>query len=591
MATKNSPTLIAPSRQALVWLVGLAVTAAGVIDFVVEWDADLALVQFILLLLAPVAWMIRPNNRRPVRDWQPSLARSWVLALLCGLTSLGMHLAVGAPQAGLLPAYHDEYSYLFQAQTFLSGHWSLPSPPVQPELFNQMHVLNEGRMASRYLPGNGLWLAPFVALGHPVWGMWLAGVLATILVFWTGRELGGEGTGLLAGLLCGLSPGIAVFGNLLLAHQATLAGLALFLWGMVRLQARRQPLDALWAGLGLSWAMLCRPATAAGFGFPFGVWALAFLLAPKFTTGEPASLRQRLGVFCGLGVPLLIGFAVAFFHNQAITGSGWRSTYQVYTDIYTPRHVYGFNNVVRGERHLGPKVIDDYDRWAENLTPTLAAENTFVRLVASWQWSWDVLPLFMTLAACFRVPLGQWKWIVAAIVSLHAFHIPYWLKGILGWHYVYESSILWLLLLAGMTMRFAADWRERHLPAMAWWWGAMLAVSWWGVCWGLPGLDTPRLQKGLSTILYPKRKQTEFRQWVEATVTERPALVLVTAGPDDLHLEYVVNRPGLKDSLLMGRYRPGKTDLDAVVRDFPDRAVYLCRSDRSQFVQLSRPQE
>lgn len=466
MAIENSATpFISPVRQAFVWLVSLAVAAIGALDLVAEWDPNLALLQFILLLVAPIAWMIRPKAIRPVRVWQPSLLRSWTLALMCGGVSLGMHASVGTPQQHLPPAYHDEYSYLFQAQALLAGQWSFPSPPVQPELFDQMHVLNEGRMASRYLPGNGLWLAPFVALGHPVGGIWLAGVLSTIFVFWIGRELGGEGTGFLAGLLCGVSPGIAVFGNLLLAHQATLLGLSLFLWGMVRLQARRQPLDALWAGLGLAFAMLCRPATAAGVGFPFGVWAILFLLFPRLMTGEAATIRRRTGVLLGLGLPLLIGFGVIFSYNQAITGSGWKSTYQVYTDIYTPRHVYGFNNVVRGEQHLGPKVIDSYDRWTENLTPELATQNAFVRILASWQWTLDILPLAMTTAACLVVPLGRWKWILAAIVSLHAIHVPYWYAGILGWHYVYESCTLWLLLLAGLTSRFAADWRTRHYPA------------------------------------------------------------------------------------------------------------------------------
>lgn len=116
----------------------------------------------------------------------------------------------------------------------------------------------------------------------------------------------------------------------------------------------------------------------------------------------------------------------------------------------------------------------------------------------------------------------------------------------------------------------------------------LLVVSWWGVCWGLPGLAPPRLERGLSTILYPKRKHADFRRWVESIVTDRPALVLVAPDPEDTHLDFVVNRAGLTDDLLFGRFRPGRTNLESVVRDFPDRAVYLCRPDGSQFVQLSR---
>ena len=141
-----------------------------------------------------------------------------------------------------------------------------------PELFDQMHVLNEGRFASRYFPGVGLWLAPFLAIGHPYWGQWLAGGLTAFFIFWAGRELAGNRVGLTAGLLTALSPGMGLFSNLLLSHEPTMAALAVFLFAFVRFMRTGRASDALWAGCGLSFAMLCRPMTAAGFGLPFGVW-------------------------------------------------------------------------------------------------------------------------------------------------------------------------------------------------------------------------------------------------------------------------------------------------------------------------------
>ena len=56
-------------------------------------------------------------------------------------------------------------------------------------------------------------------------------------------------------------------------------------------------------------------------------------------------------------------------YHQSVTGSWKTSPYQLYTDIYTPRHVYGFNNVLRGEQLVGPKVIEAYDRWGEKPHP------------------------------------------------------------------------------------------------------------------------------------------------------------------------------------------------------------------------------
>src|SRR5690606_28082816 len=122
----------------------------------------------------------------------------------------------------------------------------------------------------------------------------------------------------------------------------------------------------------------------------------------------------------------------------------WTTPYQLYTDIYTPRHVYGFDNVVRGEQRLGPKVIESYDKWTKNLTPALAVVNVRNRLLASWRWTLGVVPLAATAAVVLLLSLRgrldrRWLLIAAAIISLHAVHVPYWYDGIMHYHYVFES--------------------------------------------------------------------------------------------------------------------------------------------------------
>src|SRR5690606_37132164 len=94
--------------------------------------------------------------------------------------------------------------------------------------------------------------------------------------------------------------------------------------------------------------------------------------------------------------------------NRAITGDGWLTPYQQYTDVYTPRHVFGFNNVVRGEQHLGPKVLENYDEWAQNLTPALAARNVGRRIMFSMIWTLGIVPL--TLAGLvFLLTVDCWN--------------------------------------------------------------------------------------------------------------------------------------------------------------------------------------
>lgn len=278
-----------------------------------------------LLMVAPVAWWIRRESSERRGNRAAGISgrwRNWITAVATAtkgsnLRAAGWSLIPTAASictsvwvAGhfdhLPPAYHDEYSYLFQAETFLSGRVSFPSHEAA-RLFDQMHVLNEGRFASRYFPGTGLWMAPFVSLGNPWMGHWIAGALSAWLIFWCGRELAGDFAGLLAGLLTAVAPGMALFSNLLLAHHPTLVGLGLFLLGFLRCLGPRGIGWGFMAGAGLCFAALCRPMTAAGVAFPFGLY-LVCRTASGFAAGSPTGEGwRRLRVLLAVGAPLLAG--------------------------------------------------------------------------------------------------------------------------------------------------------------------------------------------------------------------------------------------------------------------------------------------
>src|SRR5207244_1498967 len=102
----------------------------------VDFDA---LVYLTLLVAAPLVWWIRGNGSAPngpIRRWLarrsewflgpssgPATGSCWrpaMLSILVGLSSLAASAVVGARFDDLPPAYHDEYSYLFQAETFLA---------------------------------------------------------------------------------------------------------------------------------------------------------------------------------------------------------------------------------------------------------------------------------------------------------------------------------------------------------------------------------------------------------------------------------------------------------------------------------------
>jgi hypothetical protein len=564
----------------------------------VEWlmGADDRLLYLLLLLAAPFVWwaagkaILRPGPfsrglvRRAGALWDflsapsgDSPIRLILLSLLVAGVSLAASFGVGSRFDDLPPAYHDEYSYRFQAETFLAGRLFFPSHEVA-RLFDQMHVLNEGRFASRYFPGAGMWMTPFMAVGHPYWGHWLAGAVCAVLMFWIGRELAGEACGLIAGLLTALSPGMALFSNLLLAHHPTLVGLGIFILGVLRLMREDRVGWAIVSGGGLAFAMLCRPMTAAGVALPFGVYLLW------------QTRKQRLLSLAALGLPLVAAALGLFFYDRAITGNGWTTPYGLYTEIYTPRHVYGFNNVMRGEQHLGPRVIENYDKWAENLTPVLAARNVGKRLTASWKWTLGILPLTLALAGGLvlwrQLPRETWL-ILAGIVSLHAVHVPYWFAGMEDHHYVFESGPLWSLWIAVVSVAAVQAWCSIGRPPIGWGGGGTLvaAIVMKYTVSRQDGVDKPNeepvwsapMEQGIRRVSFARRQHGRFAALVARQALPHPALVLVDADPADRHIDYVINSPDLSGPVLIGHYLPDVVPLAEVKRLFPERALFLYR--------------
>jgi len=564
-------------------------------------DPD-ATYMLVWLLLAPCCWCFR----FPVRAGSPSsesklrTSRSTLPGgLLTAAVALAAVIATGHRPvsssadaqtfADRTPAIHDEFSYLLQAQTFLAGRWFWDSPAQAPELFHQMHVLNDGRFASRYFPGTGAWIAPWLAIGKPIWGLWLAHVLVAVGMLLIGTRLAGTGAGLTAGLLTALSPGMVLFGNLFLAHLPALAGLTLFLWAFLRLMDQPRWSEGLLAGTGLAFAMLCRPLTAGAIGLPFGLWWMSQGIRSRRPAATPTPL-QWLGTSAALAGPLLVGFLIIGCQNATVTGSVWTTPYSRYNELYTPYQRYGFHNRSRETSPLPPTVLKDYNNWARDLDGKLAIQNLFTRFRASLEWTLGIVPLTMGLVfACgtfLRQP-RRVQLLVCAIVSLHAWHVPYWLDGILHYHYVFESGPLLLLILAAVsTEPLRAAMRQRRFLFPVWWYGLLLlAVSVNHLQVGL-GTTTPRIHRGMSSVTHAADRYRRFEETLREANIRTPALVLVQTSLGDLHVEYVRNMPPFDDEILVGIDRPEFYDHAQVPALFPERTVYLYHTDRAQLTRL-----
>ena len=567
-----------------------------------EWwnQPDLDTTLFLpLLALAPFCWLFpwrwakRQNSRVGMlpsdaagNRW-PSRVKLVSVCAVCALLALNTCVltryrqwTVGPERivmAEVTPVVHDEFSYLLQARTMLAGRWSWEPPGRCPELFQPMHVLCGDAFASRYFPGTGLWLVPWLAMGVPIVGMWFAAMLVSAGMVLVGTRAADFRTGVIAAILTAVAPGICLFSNLFLSHLPTLVGLTLFLIGMLGwIRDSQQRSNAWLAGAGLSYAMLCRPLTAAAIGLPFGIW---FLWRGLVSLRGSIEERQNWRRGClGLGVPLLCGLALLGWQNDAITGNPLLTPYTQFNRIHTPRHAYGFGNGSRVS--VDPeRVFRDYDGWADDLNWSRAIENARKRFWSGWQWSLGIVPL-MLAGLAFLFSWSTWslglRLCSLSIVSLHAVYFPYWLDGMLSHHYVFESGLLWILILSAVVSRWIGLSIECGRELFPIWCAALLAAGIVPNHFAVGSPATPaRMATGLQQMTSANRNYRRFESVLSKASLKLPALVVVEPARADLHVEYVRNSPTFDDELLIGVNRHRRRPIEEIVKQFPDRTVYV----------------
>lgn len=296
------------------------------------------------------------------------------------------------------------------------------------------------------------------------------------------------------------------------------------------------------------------------------------------------AFREWFRLWGSMAVPLICGGGLLFAYDYAITGDGWLTPYSQYTAAYTPRHVFGFENVIRGEQRVGPRVMESYDLWAENLTPRLAARNAMYRLLASGQWTLGLVPLAMSLAAGIFLCRRTEQWLIlAGIISLHVAHVPYWFVGIMNWHYVFESAPLWCLWFALVSSDLMSGWRLEGRRVMTGWWFGLLLIA--GLTSYVPVAGVwngCRVDAAIGEILYPRRRYAAFADRLNSLSVDR-GLILIEGDPADRSFDLVVNTPEFRDRFIRGRLLPNQTQIAKLRAEFPDRQVIIYQVRTGQF--------
>jgi hypothetical protein len=270
------------------------------------------------------------NDRRRRRVIASITKRPWMvgLGLSLGAAAIGVAVSLANWPA---PRVHDEFSYLLAADTFCEGRLTNPTHRHWPH-FETIHVIQQPTYASKYPPGQGLFLALGQwATGEPLAGVWLLTGLSTgacywMLLGWVPRRWAAVG-----GLIAAVQPGSQLWwGQNYWGGGLALLGGALVVGAVPRVVRRCRVMDAVAMGVGSGALALSRPYE----GLVFCSLSGAMVLLGWRRRGYP----PWGALFGKVAVPLIIvlatwGVWLGHYH-RAVTGSPWKLPYSVHEAAY-----------------------------------------------------------------------------------------------------------------------------------------------------------------------------------------------------------------------------------------------------------------
>jgi hypothetical protein len=259
-------------------------------------------------------------------------------------------------RAALLPVWQipkpiiwDEFSYILAADTFAHGRLANPAHPLW-QFFDSAYVLQHPTYASKYPPGQGLFLALGQTLfGDPWFGVWLScGAMAAVLLW---------------ALQAWLPPRWALFGAVLALPLAidsywmnsywggavAAIGGALALGGYAHVVRRRQPWHGITIGVGLAILANTRPYEGLLFSIPLGIALIA---------------ARRNWSAIGFSIAVLAAAAAATgYYNHAVTGHALVLPYSEYTRQYSKIPLFNIQPMRNIQVHGTTSLYDLLERW------------------------------------------------------------------------------------------------------------------------------------------------------------------------------------------------------------------------------------
>jgi hypothetical protein len=373
------------------------------------------------------------------------------LALTLALLATALTAYLSTTVFERIPHLEDEFANLWQAEVFVQGKLSLPSPEATHSYLVPFVVDYQGQRFGKYPPG---WPAA-LSLGVRAGASWMVNPLLAGLAVWLAFRLAskllGEWPGVLAALLLLSSPMFLMLSSSMMSHTFSLVlGLIFTLvWldlfpRQDRARLRRAASTCLLvvlAGLSLGLLALSRPWTAAALATPFVIHGAVRLVR--------GGKNERIQLLTVAGLAGLLAACVPLW-QYAVTGSPWLNPYT----LWWPYDRLGFGPGI-GVTESGHSLY-----WA--LYNTRFSLRAGLHDLFGWPFiSWIFLPFGLVALRHDRR-----AWLLLGIpLALIAFYAAYWIGSWLFGPRYYAEALPALALFSAAGIAWLGGWIGRRTSA------------------------------------------------------------------------------------------------------------------------------
>ncbi|MEM8865785.1 MAG: hypothetical protein AAGF31_09615 [Planctomycetota bacterium] len=260
-----------------------------------------------------------------------------------------------------VPEVHDEFSYLLAGETFAAGRLTNPTHPCWKS-FESYHVFHQPSYASKYPPGQGLFLAAGILLfGQPIAGVWLAQAAAAAACYWMLRGRGSPKGAMLGSLVLLLQPSIQLtWGQTYWGGSVAMLGGALLIGATIRLIKQPAATPAVAMALGALVLANSRPYEGAVACLVCVLWTLLGWWRRGWPDWRAVAKRVVLPQMSVMS----IGLAAMAFYNWQVTGDPLTLPYMVHEEQYALSPNFIWQEPVEGRTYRHQAMQDFHEKWA-----------------------------------------------------------------------------------------------------------------------------------------------------------------------------------------------------------------------------------